>query len=90
MPRTLLGRLSAATGIRSDPQEECPIQDKILATPSVLRSYNAAKCDCDCGWATAPNPAGELTAFPQTHLVLKDYFWARRGKGKGEGEGNGK
>jgi len=32
-----------------------------------LRAYNAAKCYC--GRACVPDPAGELTALPQTSIA---------------------
>ena len=55
---------------------------KIIATRCrILR----LKCtEFDLGWGSAPDPAGELTAFPQTLAGFKG-----KGGGKGIGKGRG-
>ena len=55
---------------------------KIIATRCrILR----LKCtEFDLGWGSAPDPAGELTAFPQTLAGFKG-----KGEGKGIGKGRG-
>jgi len=47
---------------------------KIDATRSILRTYNAAKCNCSHSSAT--NPTGVLTALPEIlQLVLRGCRW---------------
>jgi len=47
-----------------------------------------AKCTkFDFGWSSAPDPAGELTALPQTSWIYRGLLLkgGRDGEGKGEG-----
>jgi len=57
------------------------------ANRCVLRSYNAAKCNCGRGF-TVNNAAGGVTArLSQILLVLRGRFVALRGGDREEGEG---
>ena len=67
---------------------------KIVATRCQILRLKCTKFDF--GWGSAPDPAGELTALPQTpSWILEAYFYGNGGEGKergegGEGRGTGK
>ena len=59
---------------------------KIVATSCRILRLKCTKFDF--GWGSAPDPAGELTALPQTPAGFK---WpTSKGEGKGRGRGRGR
>jgi len=54
-----------------------------------MSDFKAKRTKIDFGWGSAPDPAGELTALPQTPGWIQGAILLREWRGKG-GKGKGK